>query len=634
MRRSMRNRYLFPRARVHRNRTRGLFTAVGLAGLLTASGCMTIGQLPPAEGLSERATFAVEPSRRLDRSNAPDSDACIVPWLTAEGEASRLDIRAACPTPDGVRWFPRGGPRGIAWDTVSGAAVYQPDWLEGRQGGVAVQIPLEGWAGGKRVRQATVELRIDDAIQPAAPTCIETEGDGPLRRFECTLVTDAFLDAPSQAGREVRSLVSVPRDAAGIATTPVRLWLHGLGGGPTTTAAGSIGIAPHDPDNTYWWGYGERDAATGAVTGEVKDYTVRQALVVLAWALENFPAADPSRVSVQGSSMGGAGALQIATHYGRHFAWADAALGQAIPRNHRPARLKTLSKFYGPPGELALDSDETSVWEQLDCTRQFLLAPESREPFFTTRHGKDDTTIHFGAAVQPSPATGLSLYAAFASQRVGHLSAWDEGGHGVADPKLGARWSGPGWDLTTDRTSRVALNRAHVAFTSASHNPEPGSMVARDGAPWHAEAGFAGNVKVAGDTHWGGDIAGVLNRGLRWQSSEMIDEVEQFEVPLRVLDGDGAASAGAGYPCTGAKLCASLPVVVDVTLRRTQAFRFAPQEPFVWRSGQQSGEGLANELGEVTVPRVEVGTSWTPLRIRRVWWHETAAALLKDGWEE
>jgi hypothetical protein len=309
-------------------------------------------------------------------------------------------------------------------------------------------------------------------------------------------------------------------------------------------------------------------------------------------------------------------------------------LGQHIPRNHRPARIRTLSKFYGPPGPLALDADEFSIWDDLDVTRHFLLHPESREPFVTTRHGKDDSTINFGAAVQPSPATGLSFYGALSALRVGHASIWDEGGHGVRDPLLPSHWWGPSWDLTTDRTSRVALNLAHVAFSNASHNPDPGSMTARDGATWDPEAGFAGNVKVAGDTHWAGAIAGALNRGLRWKSSEIFDEVAQFSVPLRLLDGDGGAPPAAGYPCTGRRLCANLPVRVDVTLRRTQAFRLAANERFIWRSGQQSGEGRANELGEVTVAGVEVSTSWEPLRIRRVWPHESAAVLLKVGWEE
>jgi hypothetical protein len=204
----------------------------------------------------------------------------------------------------------------------------------------------------------------------------------------------------------------------------------------------------------------------------------------------------------------------------------------------------------------------------------------------------------------------------------------------VSDPLLPSHWWGPSWDLTTDGTSRVALNLAHVAFTNASHNPDPGSMVSRDGATWDPEAGFAGNVKVAGDTHWGGAFAGGLNRGLRWKSSEIVDTVPFFSVPLRLTDEGGEPSPRAGYPCLGKRLCASLPVRVDVTLRRTQAFRLAPEEPFVWRSGSQTGIGRADGAGEVTATAVEVTRRWQPITFRRVWPHENAAALLQDGWEQ
>ena len=621
-----------PRPQEGRRRKGWRWGAVALCTLLCVR-CIATGQLPEAETLSEARQSGLAPGRRLDRQPAPLPTDCRLPWLLTEEESSTLNLQEGCKSEPGLRWFPRGGPRGIGWDTARGFATYRPDWLEGGDAGMTREVELEGWRDGRLVRRAAVELRVDDAFAPAQPVCVETEGTEQLRKFECLLTTDSFLDGPSKVGREVRSLVSVPRAASKPASLPVRLWLHGLGGRPNSASAGSIGIAPHDPDNTYWWGYGEPDGSNTAMT-RVPDYTLRQSLVVVAWTLANFAEADPNRLSVQGSSMGGAGALQVSTHYARHFAWADAALGQHIPRNHRPARIRTLSKFYGPPGPLALDADEFSIWDDLDVTRQFLLHPESREPFVTTRHGKDDTTINLGAAVQPSPATGLSFYGALAALHIGHTAVWDEGGHGVSDPLLPSHWWGPSWDLTTDRTSRVALNLAHVAFTNATHNPDPGSMTPRDGAVWDPEAGFAGNVKVAGDTHWGGAIAGALNRGLRWKSSEIVDTVPIFSVPLRLTDEQGEPSPRAGYPCIGKRLCAALPVRVDVTLRRTQAFRFSANEPFVWRSGQQSGEGRANAFGEVTVAGVEVTPQWRTMLFRRVWPHESAAVLLKVGWEE
>ena len=621
-----------PRRPTNRRRALWQWAAAALCSMLCVR-CIWTGHLPAPEMLAEARQPGPAPAGGVDRQPAPLSPDCRLLWLLTEEETSTLNLQEGCKSEPGLRWFPRGGPRGIVWDTARGLASYRPDWLEGGDAKTPREVALEGWRDGRLVRRAAVELRVDDALAPAQPVCVETTGTDALRRFACTLTTDSFLDGPTRVGRVVRSLVTVPRKPSEPASLPVRLWLHGLGGSPNSTSAGCVGIAPHDPDTTYWWGYGEPDAGITLIT-KVPDYTLRQSLVIVAWALAHFAEADPNRLSVQGSSMGGAGALQASTHYARHIAWADAALGQHIPRNHRPARLRTLSKLYGPPGAVALAADESSIWDELDVTRQFLLHPESREPFVTTRHGKDDTTINFGAALQPSPATGLSFYGALAALHIGHTAVWDEGGHGVSDPRLPSRWWGPAWELTTDGTSRVALNLAHVAFTNATHDPDPGSMVSRDGAVWDPEAGFAGNVKVAGDTHWAGAFAGVINRGLRWKSDEIVDAVEAFSVPLRLLDGDGGASPAAGYPCTGKRLCAELPVRVDVTLRRTQAFRFAPDEPFVWRSGQQSGEGRANALGEVTVAGVEVTPQWRTMLFRRVWPHEDAAALLKDGWEQ
>ena len=98
------------------------------------------------------------------------------------------------------------------------------------------------------------------------------------RLIEATLVTDAFLDAPGYAGREVAVRVAVPDTDGPSDTRPVELMLHGFDGQPDVSVDRSFHVAVHDPDNTYWWGY---DAAlpAGTPTGEsVPDYTLRKAL--------------------------------------------------------------------------------------------------------------------------------------------------------------------------------------------------------------------------------------------------------------------------------------------------------------------------------------------------------------------
>ena len=107
--------------------------------------------------------------------------------------------------------------------------------------------------------------------------------------------------------------------------------------------------------------------------------------------------------------MGGTGAATVGLFYPRHFAWISAHIGQTIARNHRPRRLDQLQGWYGPVGPIG-EASEGALWDALDLTRVLRDDPAARESFLFLRHGKDDTIIHFGAVVQPSPLTGLSFY--------------------------------------------------------------------------------------------------------------------------------------------------------------------------------------------------------------------------------
>jgi S-formylglutathione hydrolase FrmB len=60
-----------------------------------------------------------------------------------------------------------------------------------------------------------------------------------------------------------------------------------------------------------------------------------------------YPAADPERTYLDGVSMGGAGAMTLGLLHARHFCHVRASFGQAIPRNHRPARLAQLAGLWG-----------------------------------------------------------------------------------------------------------------------------------------------------------------------------------------------------------------------------------------------------------------------------------------------
>jgi hypothetical protein len=65
------------------------------------------------------------------------------------------------------------------------------------------------------------------------------------------------------------------------------------------------------------------------------------------------------------------------------------------------------------------------------------------------------------------------------------------------------------------------------------------------------------------------------------------------------------------------QLCAELPVRVDVTLRRTQAFRLAPGERATWNFGAQQGDVTADDDGVVTVNGLDLTHTWETLELTR-----------------
>ena len=124
-------------------------------------------------------------------------------------------------------------------------------------------------------------------------------------------------------------------------------------------------------------------------------------------------------------------------------------------------------------------------------------------------------------------------------------------------------------------------------------------------------------LHVPGDTGWSGDLAGAYNRFLRWDSTGIVDTEQRFEIPLKVLDGNGKPPPRAGYPSIGNKLDATLPVAVDVTPRRVQRFRCLPGEKVSWSFGGSNGSVQAGPGGEVTVKGLKLDTSWKSLVLTR-----------------
>lgn len=514
-----------------------------------------------------------------------------------------------------VRLHALGLPPGATWDEPARALHFTPDFT---QGGGQWTVTFLADDGEARV-EADVEITVEDTIQPPWPEIIASETSTSYVQHTLSQVTDDYLDSPGFAGRGFAAIVTVPLDPPPEGV-PVRIGLHGIGTPAPSTVGSSkeIRIAPHDPDNTYWWGYARTLPDDAPQAGDAApDYTARRVLHLLEWVLVHHPEADPTRVYIAGSSMGGAGAMTMGLLHARHFAYVDARLGQAIPRNHRPSRIAQLSDWWGGPDDGAVWGDRP-VWDFMDLTRALADSPTARDQFLFTRHGKDDPTIHFGAAVLPSPLTERSLYGALEEHRVGHFSVWDEGGHGPADPVLGSGWWTSTWSpILGDDEARLTIDRAFPAFTRSSLDDDPGDGQGNGKQSWSDNAGYAGSIPVPGDTGWDGDIAGAIGRSLRWDAASVIDTVDRFQVAIRVLDGAGGAAPKAGYPTTGDRLAGDLPALVDVTPRRVHAFRCRPGEKILWMFGALRGEILADETGALTIPALPLTSSWKTLTLRR-----------------
>lgn len=395
------------------------------------------------------------------------------------------------------------------------------------------------------------------------------------------------------------------------AALPVRVALHGYDGPPLTDAwEGEIRVVATDLENTYWWGYRDPEAPSSS-----PPYTQRRVLHLLAWVLETWPSADLENVYVEGWSMGGAGALAIGLQHARHMNLIDARIGQGVPRNHRPTRITQLSAVWGAPGDDLDDDDGQPPWDRQDVTRLLDEHPEARLPWVFLKHGKDDPIIHFGAVVHASPLTGRSVYEAPQHARTGHYAVWDEGAHGVPDPLLPDGWWHRGWNPVFDDVAWLRRDQPYPAFSSSSHDDDPG-----DGSgtpPLDPERAYAADVTLPGDTRWTGDIAGAINRFLRWDANATLDTIDVLAFTLFAVASDGCSPPAADDPTTGDLIEPPLPILVDVTPRRMQRFRLAPGESGAWTYGDATGTAIADARGEVTLADLPVGELPTLLTLTR-----------------
>ena len=317
---------------------------------------------------------------------------------------------------------------------------------------------------------------------------------------------------------------------------------------------------------TFWMGYNP-DIAVSARGPKFRfdNFTERYILFVTRWVQE-YLGTDVNRTYIQGGSMGGTGAVQLALHFPDRFAAVNALVPiysytwKKPPRGGTSAWRLTCSTGSFSPRNPALMPDGRDVLEYGNGAKNIAVPGVDMPPIFAT-NGRNDASM---------PWVNNPPFFAAADKAKQFISVyWNDGDHGMsaaapADMKINAA-----------NLFKFRLNESFPVFSRSSDNRNYGKGDPKEGDP-----------------------VGWINRGIKWQG--ILDTPEKYEITLQLY-----------YPRI------KYPVTADVTIRRRQQFRFAPGTVLSFSYGKVKGRTKIDKHGLLTIPRVTF-TGKTPLKLT-VW---------------
>ena len=286
--------------------------------------------------------------------------------------------------------------------------------------------------------------------------------------------------------------------------------------------------------STFWFGYNPDIARSIKGPKFVCDnYTERYILHLIRWAQE-YLGTDPAATYVSGGSMGGSGAIQLATRYPEVFAAAAAWVPvysytwKTIPKDKNGKAQKpggyTMTRLICSIGKFtaknpAVLTDGRPLEPFVDGAANINRPAVDITPIVAT-NGRQDMSIHW--------VNNPRFYRAANEARQAFTVYWNNGGHGMsgqtpADMKIHKNLS---------MLFRYRLDKSYPAFSNSSDNRNYGS----------------GDPKE-------GDLQGWINRGFSWEVKQ--DSPKRYEIAV-----------GINYPGI------VYPVTADMTLRRRQQFKF------------------------------------------------------------
>ena len=277
--------------------------------------------------------------------------------------------------------------------------------------------------------------------------------------------------------------------------------------------------------STFWLGYNVKIGESNLGPDfRVDNYSERIILHLIRWAQE-YLGSDPMRTYAVGGSMGGTGAVQLATHFPDVFAAVRADVPVYSYTWERcggiaPSATRMICSC-GPftkenPARLP---DGRDLLAYADGARNIARTDIDMPPIFAT-NGRNDRSIPW---VNNPP-----FYRAANEARQAIHVFWNDGDHSMS------RYCPKDMRLSDQALFSYRLDRCFAAFSNCSDNKDYGN----------------------GDPEQG-DPVGWINRGLSF--GEVMETPERCKVTLR-----------ASHPEI------RYPVRADVTLRRRQKFRPAP----------------------------------------------------------
>jgi len=393
---------------------------------------------------------------------------------------------------------------------------------------------------------------------------------------------------------------------------PVGLHLHCWGGSLNggygwwyNAHRGAVLIASNQVPYDWWTGYHERRGVCKTFgDGHVQPFTMNRVLGFLDWASRqwqqappkvrpHWPRLDLSRVFTAGSSMGGSGAPMYAIRNGDRIAWCNAWVGVHVPEES-PGFRGSYENSYGPrnPG-ITVPDGKTSPWDYFSDVWWLRKHVKAETGFIVASNGKDDGGIGWKQAYE--------FARVLQETRRPHIFNWAMSGHGTRTV-IGSNLD---LDVRTDQSLPAFAN------CTLDDNIGTGRLKTKDEmeaekARLIEEATRSGkDPKQVRVCPTDGDPQGACNAHLWWQTDDVVDTAQAWEMTVILKAGAPKESCG-----------------VDLTPRRLQKFRTPNGAKFNYtvtdlQTGkvQKEGSAAADEYDLLTLRQIPLVKGKNRVRI-------------------